>query len=979
MLLAKKLIPAIVSLTIITGVTVPTPAAEQTWGTKVSGGEDHTLVLTESKAVWGCGYNLYYQLGIGDDSAAKYTLIRVHDGDMNTASDYLEHINDIDAGWMHSLALDVNGFVWAWGWNEYGQLGDSSTHPNSTPVQVHGPNDANYLENIIAISAGRSGLHSLAVDANNFIWAWGRNEEGQLGNGESGSKELTPVRVFAGEQDPNASYLKNVIAVSAGEQHSMAFEKLEPNDSNCNGHVYTWGHNDYGQLGTNVPADIRNTPVKVLKGKQQNSSDYLKNIVGISAGWDHCMALEKYDPCDFFDMYPDPNYITGRVYTWGNNRQGWDSQGGRLGDGTYDDSNTPVLVLSGLQDPNNPDSPLTNIIAISAGEGHCMALDVTGFVWTWGDNKYGQLGNGTNDPCTTPVKVVGLNGVGYLEYIVAVSAGFWHCLAVDVHGTIWTWGTGNGGQLGLADASDRNTPHPIPVVRNLTWGTTYFHIQAAIDDANNGDIIEASLGTYPENIDFLDKTLTVKSINPDNSDIVVNTIINGDGGAVVTFDNNPGSVLSGFTIKNGYYGINCVSNSSPLITNCIIQDNRYGVRCDNSSPQITNCTIEDSAYHGVTCRNSSSLIISDSIIQDNGSSWNIHGHGIYCDDSDANIVRCVVRRNDYGLDCTGTSSLALKNSFVMDNRDSGIYCGRDSTAAIKNNWIYHNGGPGIWCSYVASPPLIRNNTIVDNADYGIEKDWGAAPNISNCIIWGNTDGQLQNCTAIYSCIQNGDTSNGNINTDPLFYDDPNDPNNYHLSSQSPCIDTGDPNFEPNDPNETDIDGEKRVIDGDANGTAIVDMGADEFYWSPADFDGDEIVNFFDYAVFASAWRTTPGESNYNDTYDLADNNSIDYNDLRLFCKDWLWEPAWEKSYASGFDRGMGAMGSISLQLLEETATFYALEPVTAATSQPQEIEPVDLEEILKWLDEIWLNDDLKELISEHEYLKFRKAIEKSLK
>jgi len=155
------------------------------------------------------------------------------------------------------------------------------------------------------------------------------------------------------------------------------------------------------------------------------------------------------------------------------------------------------------------------------------------------------------------------------------------------------------------------------------------------------------------------------------------------------------------------------------------------------------------------------------------------------------------------------------------------------------------------------------------------------------------------------------------------------------------------------------------------------MGADEYYWSPADFDGDEIVNFFDYAVFASAWRTTPGEPNYNENYDLADNNSIDYNDLRLFCKDWLWEPAWKKSYASGFGRGMGGMG---LQLLEETAAFYALEPTTAAKSQPQEIEPVDLEEILEWLDELWLGGDLKEALTEDEYLEFRKAIlEKPLK
>ena len=116
MLFRKKLILGILSLTVITSITVTTEAAERTRGIKVSSGEEHTIVLTEDKFVWGCGANFFYQLGIGYFGDV-WTLIRVHDGDMSTPSDYLEDINDIDAGWMHSLALDMNGFVWAWGDN----------------------------------------------------------------------------------------------------------------------------------------------------------------------------------------------------------------------------------------------------------------------------------------------------------------------------------------------------------------------------------------------------------------------------------------------------------------------------------------------------------------------------------------------------------------------------------------------------------------------------------------------------------------------------------------------------------------------------------------------------------------------------------------------------------------------------------------------------------------------------------------------
>jgi alpha-tubulin suppressor-like RCC1 family protein len=79
---------------------------------KVSGGEDHTLVLTQNKWPWACGANYAYQLGIGETTEPQKTLIQVLGGAMGTP--HLQDINNIAAGWIHSLALDVNGFVWAW-------------------------------------------------------------------------------------------------------------------------------------------------------------------------------------------------------------------------------------------------------------------------------------------------------------------------------------------------------------------------------------------------------------------------------------------------------------------------------------------------------------------------------------------------------------------------------------------------------------------------------------------------------------------------------------------------------------------------------------------------------------------------------------------------------------------------------------------------------------------------------------------------
>ena len=356
--------------------------------TNISGGECHTMVLTENSTVFACGDNYFRQLGIGP-YGDQWSLTQTLDGQMWTFTDYLEDIIAIDAGWKHSLALDddpCSSFVWSWGNDGRGQLGNGyGVSSRSTPIRVRAgeqsatdPNDP--LVNIIAISAGRSGEYSLAVsDPCGFVWAWGYNNCGQLGNNENNTEEHYPVQVHGVN---NSGFLMDIISVSAGEEHSMALEATDPCDPDLVGNVFCWGDNFRGKLGINSTQSSK-YPKQVLKGQQDSSSNYLENIVIISAGWDHCMGLEKIDPCD-----PCCN---GRVYTWGlNGIHPWSlSKGGRLGDGTEINRYTPVRVKSGQQDPFHADTFLQNIVSISAGEGHCMALDINGNVWTWGANGYG--------------------------------------------------------------------------------------------------------------------------------------------------------------------------------------------------------------------------------------------------------------------------------------------------------------------------------------------------------------------------------------------------------------------------------------------------------------------------------------------------------------------------------------------------------------------------------------------------------------
>lgn len=141
------------------------------------------------------------------------------------------------------------------------------------------------------------------------------------------------------------------------------------------------------------------------------------------------------------------------------------------------------------------------------------------------------------------------------------------------------------------------------------------------------------------------------------------------------------------------------------------------------------------------------------------------------------------------------------------------------------------------------------------------------------------------------------------------------------------------------------------------------------YESEADFNGDDIVNFLDYALFANAWQTTLGDPDYNDICDLANNNSIDYNDLAFFTDDWLWQVGGAMMMAQNMGQGM-SQGFGLMERLYQTAP---------AKQQPTQIKPLDIEELIKWLEELWLTDEeLRKMISEAEWKKFIESVSESM-
>lgn len=272
------------------------------------------------------------------------------------------------------------------------------------------------LEPRAQVAAGQ--VHSLALllpggllPRGGKVRAWGENIFGQLGDGTT-TDSSTPVKVQARGM---------VIAIAGGGNHSLALDSLW--GILPYGTVWAWGDNTFGQLGDGTTATSA-VPVPV----RDQSGQPVVGWVAVAGGWAHSLAL-------FQDR---------TLWAWGLNNRG------QLGDGTI----TNRLLAVAVRDLSG--KPLMWVVAAAAGGAHSLALLQDETVWAWGDNSFGQLGDGrSGGNSTRPGQVQGLSGV------VAIAAGYLHSLAVLKDGTVWAWGLNNLGQLGDGSTLDRPTPVPV--------------------------------------------------------------------------------------------------------------------------------------------------------------------------------------------------------------------------------------------------------------------------------------------------------------------------------------------------------------------------------------------------------------------------------------------------------------------------------------------------------------------------------------
>ena len=378
-----------------------------------------------SGTLWAWGFNSYGQLG---DSS---TILKHLPTQIGVNTDWFS----VSAGYYHSLAIKTNGTLWAWGKNDYGQLGDNTNTQKIVPTKIG--TDSNW----ICVYAGE--YHSLGIKANGTLWAWGNNQYRQLGIGSTANK-IIPTQVGTDN---------NWTSIIAGSYYSMALK--------ANGTI--WNLSGSGTIFNPTQIGLDNKWKAIFGGYGArfalksdgklysisvtfSSVDTINQIgndsnwVNVAAGYGHVIALKT----------------NGTLWGWGNN------SAGQLADTI--EANRPIPFQVGSAN---------DWVEIAAGFSHSMAVKANGKFYTWGSNDYGQIGNQSFVNESAPILINTENNW------LATGTGNNLSVALKSDGKLWTWGLNNYGQLGIGNNINNNRPQLADTATNFkSFAVGGFHILA---------------------------------------------------------------------------------------------------------------------------------------------------------------------------------------------------------------------------------------------------------------------------------------------------------------------------------------------------------------------------------------------------------------------------------------------------------------------------------------------------------------------
>ncbi|KAG8386684.1 hypothetical protein BUALT_Bualt03G0174600 [Buddleja alternifolia] len=354
-------------------------------------------------------------------------------------------VSSVAAGHYHSLAVTSQGHVWAWGRNNELQLGRRGSSTTFSSEMWNKPQKIEGFTQVRVQAAIASGVISAAIGDDGSLWVWGKSKRGQLGLGKDITEAVLPARV-------EALIGQEIVKVSLGWGHALALTK--------DGKLFGWGYYADGRLGK-IGKYLEASPLDSVASKVKTMNEYSKSVFEAAEKlvseaiekekdmpviWEPTLIRELYD-VEVVDVACGLDHSLvlcsdGSLLSGGSNVYG---QLGRvkvdLGLHLVDISLQPISIASGL---GHSFAICKSKSPEDEEDGLCVV--------TWGWNQSCQLGR--EGPENIPLVVDGLEG----EMPVSVSGGRVHSIAVTGKREVWAWGCGRNGRLGLGSSADEAEP-----------------------------------------------------------------------------------------------------------------------------------------------------------------------------------------------------------------------------------------------------------------------------------------------------------------------------------------------------------------------------------------------------------------------------------------------------------------------------------------------------------------------------------------